>query len=273
LVVMFIIGVLLFYSTPGKVEETFLSLTAVASVVFAIVTFALMVKWATDSNTSTDTGFLGSPSLKSNLFAYHPYLMVCGFFVCQVLAILSWTVIPNHDLAKLLHLLLHSVAIVTLSYSLWTIVKYTYENKSPNLISLHSWIGVASVLVYLFNYLWGGMMATLTRCCPDSPLRKNYDLRYVHSLIGVGALLLTVGAIQTGIMDQLPYSSCYFLVSSSDVSTTYINYEKLPRSCKIGNGIGIAVIITASCLLLTVSLRGYQKNQGTGKASSDSSHH
>jgi hypothetical protein len=81
-------------------------------------------------------------------------------------------------------------------------------------------------------------------------------------------MILSAAAILTGIMDKLPYGSCFYLLSSSSSSSSgeeesrrdidpAENYSYLPGSCKIAHGLGIAVIIACMFSIIGVIARSY----------------
>ena len=69
--------------------NSYLSVPAVVAVSAALVALILVSTWATKMR-DNDRQYLGVPNWKTNVFAWHPVLMVAGLFFCQVVAISDW---------------------------------------------------------------------------------------------------------------------------------------------------------------------------------------
>ena len=83
-----------------------------------------VAKWAKENDYSSsdgDTNYLGSLDWKNNIFAWHPVLMVGGFFVAQVLAPAMWVFFPEAQrmYAKGLHVLLQTGGVITVALGLY----------------------------------------------------------------------------------------------------------------------------------------------------------
>jgi hypothetical protein len=233
------------------------------AVLTGVVAIGLVAGWAQDNNNkhSDDTHYLGKPS-GSNVFAWHPVLMVC-FFFCQVLALFNWSVFSNHLVAKLTHVFAHIVGVVLVILGLIAAVRYNYDSRSPSLNTMHGWVGVCAITIFGSNFAWGSAMALITAINPSSKIRKHLPLLILHRIIGSCAMVLSAAAILTGIMDKLPYGSCFYLLSSSDEEESRRdidpaeNYSYLPGSCKIAHGLGIAVIIACMFSIIGVIVRSH----------------
>jgi hypothetical protein len=239
-----------------------------------VVSMALVCAWATNNNAANDyaadaRGFLDTPKWKTNPLAWHPVLMVSVFFFGQVMAILSWSLIPNHDVAKLVHVLSHTAALGGLVAGLMAIERYkNYYFNLPSLVSMHAWIGVSCVTMFCMNYAFGMFMATLTRFYPESPLRTNWKLRDIHMRFGLITLGLTTASIVSGIVNQFGVSGCFYVypAGSSGFSGTdpnpASNYgEHFPTACKIANGLGIVVLFAALFTLFSVIHRAFSHHK------------
>jgi hypothetical protein len=238
------------------------------ALLLAIIATALVSAWATDNNThdeyATDSyHFLQEPNWKSNALAWHPVLMVSMFFFGQVVAVLSWSLISDHRVAKVVHVLSQSVALMGLALGLSAIENYkNFQYKQPSLVSMHAWIGISNVSIFCFNYCFGLFMATLTQFWPDSRLRTSWKLRDIHMRFGIISLALTTTSICTGIVNQFGETACYYVYpdgkqfSGADPNPAS-NYPKLPTACKIANGLGIVVLCSAMFTLFSVILRSF----------------
>ena len=150
-----------------------------------------------------------------------PILMVGGFFFGQVLAINTWSIIPDHVTAKILHVLWQTTAACCMIAGLTAVVKDQFVNKAPSLTSMHSWIGICGVAMFCMNYLSGSFMAILTLYLPDSYWRTSIDWLTIHRFLGLSALGISSSAIYLGVMDEFGiYIMCCVF---------YVVYEVLYR--------------------------------------------
>lgn len=148
-------------------------------------------------------------------------------------------------------------AIITMSIGLAAVLEY--RDGSQQLTTIHSWIGVLNIAAFGSTFVWGVVMALLTLCVPDSPVRSFVSWLQFHKLLAYLTLFLTVLSIETGIMDVLYSGAC--LAPTGGNSNPVTNYNGIPQGCKIGNGLGITVIVSGIFIFLTI----YYKSVPTGK--------
>jgi hypothetical protein len=80
-------------------------------------------------------------------------------------------------------------------------------------------------------------------------------------MIGLASLGVTTMSILTGIAEKLPASACFYI--PSDEFKPFLepdndpaeNYQYLPSSCKIANGLGITTLFSCLCVFVIVSYR------------------
>ncbi|ONM05256.1 Transmembrane ascorbate ferrireductase 1 [Zea mays] len=85
----------------------------------------------------------GSPTNKGLIFNVHPVLMLIGFIILGSEAIMSYKIWPwSHDTNKMVHMLLHAVALFLGSVGIYAAFKFHNESGIDNLYSsageLHS---------------------------------------------------------------------------------------------------------------------------------------
>mmetsp|Transcript_32442 Transcript_32442/g.46781 ORF Transcript_32442/g.46781 Transcript_32442/m.46781 type:complete len:495 (+) Transcript_32442:26-1510(+) len=235
-------------------------ISSILAIIFAGAALGLVSAWAQNHNTSTQFGFLNKPNWDNNVAAWHPVLMVGGFFFSQVVAICSWSLFSHqHAVGKVFHVFFQLAAMSTMIAGLCAMVHHLLQMKAESLTTMHSWVGVAAVSVFGVTFLWGAGMSTLTAFHPESLLRKAFDLRRMHQTIGLTAFGLTTVAILTGINNSLGQGACAYVITTSytykaDVNPAE-NYGSLPKACKIANGMGICVLLAAVCVFIAVSNR------------------
>jgi len=135
-------------------NSSFVILLSIAACSIGLVALILVTQWATNPKDPTDETYLGIPTTlmgypgSENVFAWHPVLMVGGFFVGQILAINTWGIIPDHTASKIIHVLWQCAALGCMIAGLTAVVKEKFNEKSPSLTTMHSWIGVCGIVMY-----------------------------------------------------------------------------------------------------------------------------
>lgn len=165
-VVVGIIGVALVYYVTNKylnnyesllkLGDHFTSYPSFLAIVCAVISIILVSAWATDNNPqSRDQLYLGAPSWSTNVFAWHPVLMVAGLYAAQVKAINDWNLFSDHGNGKLSHVLFQTAALSCTIAAMCAVVKFNFERRTPALNTMHSWMGAAAVAMFCCNYLLG----------------------------------------------------------------------------------------------------------------------
>mmetsp|Transcript_13709 Transcript_13709/g.13254 ORF Transcript_13709/g.13254 Transcript_13709/m.13254 type:complete len:516 (+) Transcript_13709:291-1838(+) len=222
------------------------------ALILVTLSAALVAAWA-KINVNGEFQYLGMPDWKTNVLTWHIVLIVAGFFFSQVLAILSWSLFP-HNVGKSVHVFWQTAALATLIASIIATVKSKQDLVEDHLVSMHSWMGVATVLVFCANYVFGLVMGIITAAKACVQFRSTYDLRVIHRAFGTTSLGLTVIAILTGIMSYTGRFGCSLI----DTQDQMASYPNLPDGCKIANGMGIAVVSTAILTVLLISTRKHE---------------
>jgi uncharacterized membrane protein len=125
----------------------------------------------------------------------------------------------------------------------------TYKS---NFTTIHSFLGIAAILLYSQNYFFGLFYFILPKA---AELRKQYMPS--HLFLGLFALITACMAAVTGVMEKS--TNCYYAVDYPDYNSA-ANYGQLSWGCRLGNGVGIMVLLT---LFLTVfALMDYDHGAG-----------
>lgn len=99
---------------------------------------------------------------------------------------------------KALHVLCYILAIVCFSVGLKAVWKSHDQDSDryiPNLYSLHSWIGLAAVLLFGQNFFLG----VYHFLNPSTPVELRKSYMPSHVFLGVMAFITAVIAVETGI--------------------------------------------------------------------------
>ena len=212
----------------------------VVACILSFISLTLVIVWAQNNDsTSGDENYLGVPDWKNNIFSWHPVLMVGGFFVAQIVAPAVWVLFPENlrSYAKLTHIALQSSGVITMSLGLYAVVTSKNMTETPHLVSLHSWIGIIAIALYLLNYIFGALMRQLSTSIWGNDLIHN------HKFLGFTSLGLSVLAILSGICSKIIRGLC-------DTS----NF-----SCNISNSIGIIVAIASILTINVGTMHIYQQ--------------
>ena len=193
-------------------------------------------------------------------FNWHPVMMICAF-AFMTLASLSFRVRyysqnVSRGTLKLLHGIKWTVAAICAIIGLVAVFKShndPYSGYIANLYSLHSWIGIAVITLYLYQFLSGafafGMQVSFI-----SSIQRAQVLAF-HQFIGPFIYILTGATILLGIQEKEGFIGCSYTVTSPDYNPIQ-HYLGIPLVCRISHGLGLVVFImmlTTSYALFTVS--------------------
>ncbi len=192
-------------------------------------------------------------------------LQVAGFGLAQGLAIVAWTFIPDHGLAKAVHVILHVAGFTVVAIGLAAVVREKNISEEPSLTTLHGWIGAAAIASYGFTLLWGAVMALLTQFWPDSSIRAALACLPVHRATGLSVVAFSALAVLTGVVNTLPDGFCYYTnmngATYSADSNPADHYKYIPDACKLANGLGVSAFFAAMCVFLVVNLRRRKQDE------------
>ncbi|RHZ27677.1 hypothetical protein DYB37_007081 [Aphanomyces astaci] len=125
-----------------------------------LLTFLLVFVWMafvmTSYTVQPDGTIVATPQAgfswgyKSDLvFNWHPVLMSFGFLFCSSQAILVFVTKPfAHITNKLIHVACHSVSILSVTIGTIAIFRYHNEHGFHNLRSVHSWVGLTTLIAF-----------------------------------------------------------------------------------------------------------------------------
>src|SRR6185312_11636236 len=109
------------------------SLPTIMALTAALISLILVSFWSRN-NTGSQVNYLGKPSWRSNVLAWHPVLMVGGFFCAQILNICnydSWFPVTKSCMEKL-NPVIQVSALSCMIAGLCAIVKYKLEQRTPS---------------------------------------------------------------------------------------------------------------------------------------------
>ncbi|KAI5187695.1 plasma membrane ascorbate-dependent reductase CYBRD1 isoform X2 [Manis pentadactyla] len=136
-------------------------------------------------------------------FNWHPVLVVTGLVFIQGIAIivyrLPWTWKCSKLLMKCIHAGLNAVAAILAIISLVAVFDFHNARSIPNMYSLHSWIGLTVVILYILQLLLG-FFAFLV---PLAPLSLRAFLMPLHIYSGLLIFGIVIASALTGVTEKL----------------------------------------------------------------------
>ncbi|KAM8761552.1 lysosomal membrane ascorbate-dependent ferrireductase CYB561A3 isoform 2-T2 [Acanthopagrus schlegelii] len=179
-------------------------------------------------------------------FNWHPVLMVTGLVVLYGNGAvlyripLSWG--HNKFPWKVAHAAVMLLAFVLSVVGLCAVFDFHNNNHTPNMYSLHSWIGITATALFCTQWVFG-MIGFLLPCTQIS-IRKL--LKPIHVWFGSMILMLSIVACISGINEKL----FFVLKGNNNGSKSYAN---LPPEAVMGNSLGVLIVAFGLVVLKILS--------------------
>ncbi|CAL5343987.1 unnamed protein product [Camellia sinensis] len=147
-------------------------------------------------------GLAWDSSNKSLIFNIHPVLILIGLIIIGGEAIISYKALPlKKEVKKLIHLVLHSIALILGIVGVYAAFKYHNESGIANLYSLHSWLGIGIVVLYGVQWIYGFIV--LFYAGGTASVRRE-SLPW-HVLFGLFVYILAIGNAALGFLEKLTF--------------------------------------------------------------------
>ena len=219
----------------GELSNKLQGITIVLTHIVTLLGLIMMIIWCQKS--------LGGYSVKEGEeFNWHPTLMYFGFIFCFGHAALAYRTLPfSHFANKIIHFVLQTIGIISVTVGLIAVIKFHNAKKFPNFYSMHSWLGIFVYAVFCVQYL-GSIFAFLIPKASEEVREKAMPW---HVAFG-SWLYIAVGIVcLTGIQEKLGF------LSGVDACNQF------SYACTLGNSLG--VVIFAAILFMFLSLRNFNK--------------
>lgn len=174
-------------------------------------------------------------------FNWHPVLMVAGLIFLQGTAIiifrLPWTWRCNKLVMKWIHASLHLFALVLAVVA--TLAAFDFHNtaKIPNMYSLHSWLGMAAIILYCLQIVFGVVLYLI----PITPMKWRAAFMPYHVFCGT---LLFVGIIAVALMG---------ITEKLIFGLENPKYSKSPPQAVFVNVLGVLLVVFGVLVAFTAS--------------------
>ncbi|KAF6148689.1 hypothetical protein GIB67_003780 [Kingdonia uniflora] len=128
--------------------------------------------------------------------------MLIGFIILGGEAIISYKALPwRKETKKLIHLILHGIALVLGIVGIYAAFKFHNESGIANLYSLHSWIGLGTISLYGIQWIFGLVVFFYPG---GSGNVRSKSLPW-HVFFGLFVYVLALGTAALGFLEKLTF--------------------------------------------------------------------
>lgn len=129
----------------------------------------------------------------------HGIFMMLGFITLMGVAVISFKNLPvkSHNNRKMVHGLFNTLCLVSMVIGWTRIVQYKDLNEEEHYLTVHSWLGALTMVLFLLTYLNGAVVFNPYLTCIKVSLRVL--LKPYHIASGIGVTLLAAAATTTGL--------------------------------------------------------------------------
>ncbi|KAK3925696.1 Cytochrome b561 [Frankliniella fusca] len=225
--------------TPQQLLKGFSPLLALTEVL-GLVLVILVAVWCGEKGFA----WRSNPDLEFN---WHPLLMVIGLIFLNGNAILTFRILRNNRkvLLKYIH---GGIQVLTLPLIVIGLVAVFDSHNlktpvpTPNLYSLHSWIGLGTVILFFSQYLVG-LTAFLF---PGLSAEYRSIILPYHVFNGVAIFALSIAASLIGLNEK-----AFFVLPNT--------YGQLPGEAVLINMIGVVMVVFGLLVGLLVTKAEYKR--------------
>ncbi|XP_059822548.1 plasma membrane ascorbate-dependent reductase CYBRD1 [Hypanus sabinus] len=201
-----------------------------AALLLGILSIATVLTWVLfwRGGLAWDSGLLE--------FNWHPVLSTVGFIFINGFALiiyrLPWTWNFSKLRMKIIHAGLTVATFMLMIISLVAVFDFHNSKKIPNMYSLHSWIGLAAVIMYALQIVLGLCIFLL----PFTPMYIKALYMSIHVFAGLFIFGMAIIAAETGITEKLIFT----LRPGSNVT---LSYAQSPPEAILVNALGILILV------------------------------
>ncbi|KAF8771252.1 Cytochrome b561 like protein [Argiope bruennichi] len=228
-------------SVDENQELGFFKVWLLISQLLGVISIALVSAWCGQ--------YLGGFAWQSEpkiQFNHHPFFMVLGLVFCYGNALLVYRVFRNQRKRslKLLHFGLHTLAFIFTIVALKAVFDSHNLNSPPlpNLYSIHSWLGLTTVILFALQYLFGFVAFLFPG------LTKIWRAKYLplHVFFGLAIFVMVITACLMGITEKIIFSEGG-------------KYKDLPPGAVLANLLGYCLIIFGLMIVYLVATPQFRR--------------
>ncbi|XP_056176141.1 transmembrane ascorbate ferrireductase 2-like isoform X2 [Syzygium oleosum] len=171
------------------------------------------------------------------LWWVHPVLMVTGLILLNGEAMIAYkTVSGTQSFKKLVHLTLQLLAFCLSVVGIWAALKFHNDKGIDNFYSLHSWLGLACIL--LFGIQWA--LGFVIYWYPGGSRTSRATLLPWHVFFGIYIYALAIATATTGFLEKATF------LQTNQVISRYSSEALLM------NSLGVLVVVLGGFIVLTI---------------------
>lgn len=180
-------------------------------------------------------------------FNYHPLFMIIGMVFLYGNAIIAYRIFRNDKkiYIKLLHAGLQGLVLIFTGVGLKAVFdSHNFNAHGPvkNLYSLHSWLGLAAVILFALQWVMGFVTFLLPWC--GSGIRAFF--KPIHVYFGTAIYLLAIATALTGMTEK-----AHFVLEN--------NYQNSPPEGILINVLGLFLVALAMTVTFIVVNPNYKR--------------
>ncbi|XP_042550082.1 plasma membrane ascorbate-dependent reductase CYBRD1 [Dipodomys spectabilis] len=164
-------------------------------------------------------------------FNWHPVLAVTGFVFVQGIAIivyrLPWTWKCSKLLMKSIHAGLNTVAAIFAIISVVAVFDNRNANNIPHMYSLHSWVGLTALILYVLQLVLGFFIFLL----PWASLSLRALVMPIHVYSGLLLFGTVIATVLMGVTEKL-----FFVLKNP-------SYHTFPPEGVFTNTLGLLIVV------------------------------
>ncbi|XP_028618870.1 cytochrome b reductase 1 [Grammomys surdaster] len=185
-------------------------------------------------------------------FNWHPVLAVTGFVFIQGIAIivyrLPWTWKCSKLLMKSIHAGLNAVAAILAIISVVAVFEYHDVRKIPHMYSLHSWVGLPTLILYILQLVVGFFIFLL----PWAPPSLRATVMPIHVYSGLLLFGTVIATVLMGVTEKL-----FFVLKTP-------SYHSFPPEGVFTNTLGLLILVFGALIFWIVTRPQWKRPREPG---------
>ncbi|XP_028805829.1 probable transmembrane ascorbate ferrireductase 2 [Neltuma alba] len=157
---------------------------------------------------------------KDLIFNVHPVLMVVGLILINGEGMLAYkTISGTKSFKKVVHLTLQFLSFILSLIGLWAAWKFHNDKGIENFYSLHSWLGLACLLLFFIQWAAG----FVTFWYPGGSRNSRATLLPWHVFFGIYIYALAIATATTGILEKATFLQTNKVISRYSSEAMLVN--------------------------------------------------
>uniref|UniRef100_A0A2P2J8M5 ascorbate ferrireductase (transmembrane) n=1 Tax=Rhizophora mucronata TaxID=61149 RepID=A0A2P2J8M5_RHIMU len=143
-----------------------------------------------------------------------------GQFLLPFAAMLAYKTLSGaKNFKKVVHLTIQTLAFCLSVIGVWAAFKFHSEKGVDHFYSLHSWLGLACL--FLFGFQWAAGFSTF--CYPGRSVSSRATFLPWHVIFGVYIYVLAVATAVTGLLEKATFMQTHHIISHYSAEALLVN--------------------------------------------------